>query len=310
MADRILVTGAAGFLGSHICTYFGKRGHSIAALDKFSPAHIPVELFPNLSGFFSISLPDNTFATILRQFEPSLLVHCAGSASVPYSMQEPYDDFRQSAGMTSFILETLRKHMPECHFVFFSSAAVYGNPGTLPVREKTPCRPISPYGYHKHVCELLCEEYTSLYGIKSSVLRIFSAYGERLRKQVVFDLCRKFSDPLQDTVNVYGTGDETRDFIHAGDIAQSVERIHFSGDSGVFNIASGTQTRISEIAEMIRDCFRSEKNIIYSGTSRPGDPLYWEADISRITSLGFRQGVPLDEGIRKYCTWFEAEYAE
>ncbi|MFZ5906233.1 MAG: NAD-dependent epimerase/dehydratase family protein [Nitrospirota bacterium] len=308
MPERILVTGAGGFLGSHICAYFGQRGHSIAALDKFSPAHLPVELYPNLAGFFEISLPDSTFATILRQFEPSLLIHCAGSASVPYSLQQPYDDFQQSAGVTAFVLEMLRAHMSSCHFVFLSSAAVYGNPEVLPVQEDTACRPISPYGYHKQICELLCGEYASLFGIQSSILRIFSAYGERLRKQVVFDLCRKFSDPTQERVEIFGTGEETRDFIHAIDIAQSVEHIQRSGASGVFNIASGRQTRISELAGMVKDCFGSHKSILYSGTSRSGDPLFWQADISRIASLGFRQEISLEQGIREYCRWFESEY--
>jgi UDP-glucose 4-epimerase len=310
MPDRILVTGAGGFLGSHICAYFGKRGHSIAALDKFSPAHLPVEIYPNLSGFFEIALPDSTFVTILRQFEPSLLIHCAGSASVPYSMQEPYDDFRQSAGVTSFVLDMIREHMPSCHFAFLSSAAVYGNPGTLPVKEDFPCRPISPYGYHKYMCELLCQEYDALYNIKSSVLRIFSAYGERLRKQVVFDLCRKFSDTSSGPVEVYGTGDETRDFIHAADIAQTVDCIYTSKASGVFNVASGIQTSIREIAEIIKDQLQSNKEIVYNGHSRPGDPLYWQADISRLSSLGFRQQIILQEGINKYCSWFNDIYRD
>lgn len=308
MSERILVTGASGFIGSHMCSYFGQRGHSIAALDKFSPAPVSSELYPNLSGFFEITLPDNTFLTILRQFQPSLLIHCAGTASVPYSMQEPYDDFQHSAGITAFILESLRKHMPSCHFIFLSSAAVYGNPKQLPISEETPSRPISPYGYHKHICEMLCQEYASIYDIKSSVLRIFSAYGERLRKQVVFDLCRKFNDPSWDTVEVYGTGNETRDFIHASDIAQAIDHIYRKEATGIFNVASGMQTRISEIADMVKDCFDSNKNIAYSGSSRPGDPLYWQADISRITSLGFRQEVSLENGIRDYCRWFRAEH--
>lgn len=308
MADRILVTGAAGFLGSHICTHFGKQGHSIAALDRFSPAHVSPELYPNLAGFFEISLPDDTLVTILRQFQPALLVHCAGSASVPYSMQEPHEDFRQSAGVTSFVLEMLRKHMPSCHFIFLSSAAVYGNPQQLPVNEESPCQPISSYGYHKYICEFLCREYSALFHLRCSMLRIFSAYGERLHKQVIFDLCRKFADPSGLNIEVYGTGDETRDFIHARDIAQSVELIHQSGGSGAFNIASGTQTRISEIVHMVQECFRSEKTIVYSGSSRPGDPLYWQADISKLRSLGFQQHLSIQEGIKNYCEWFSSIY--
>jgi len=308
MAERILITGAGGFIGSHICQYFGQRGHSITGVDKFSPSLLSSDLYPNLRRFYEIDLPDDTFISILREFQPGLLVHCAGSASVPYSMQKPYEDFLHSARLTAFILEALRKHLPSCHFIFLSSAAVYGNPQKLPIPEDALCQPISPYGYHKYICEMLSEEYTSIYGMKSSVLRIFSAYGERLRKQVIFDLCRKFTDPASQTVEVFGTGNETRDFIHAHDIAQAIEHVYGKGAIGVFNVASGKQTRIGDIVEMVKACFNSTRNIVYSGSSRPGDPLYWQADISRLTSLGFCQEIPLHEGIKKYCQWFETVY--
>jgi UDP-glucose 4-epimerase len=266
------------------------------------------DLYPNLRNFSTMNLPDKTFISLIGEFQPALLIHCAGSASVPYSMQEPYEDFREAAGVTAFILETLRNYMPSCHFVFLSSAAVYGNPQKLPVSEEAHCRPISPYGYHKYICEMLCREYKSIYNIKSSVMRIFSAYGERLRKQIVFDLCRKFSDPSVKRVELFGTGNETRDFIHARDIAHAIECVHTAEAPGVFNVASGIQTRIGEVVEMIKDCFRSTKEIVYSGSTRPGDPLYWQADISRLSSLGFRQEVRLEEGIMNYCRWFKAEY--
>jgi UDP-glucose 4-epimerase len=308
MPERILVTGAGGFLGSHICHYFGQRGHSIAAIDRLPVSPEMADLYPNLRRFYSMDLPEKNLVTVIGEFQPELLIHCAGSASVPYSVQEPYEDFRQAAGVTAFLLETLRKFMPSCHFVFLSSAAVYGNPQKLPVGEESPCQPISPYGYHKYICEMLCREYESIYHVKSSILRIFSAYGERLRKQVIFDLCRKFSDPSSNRVELFGTGNETRDFVHARDIAQAIECVRHAKTSGIFNVASGTQTRISEVVEMIKHCFHSTKEIVYSGSSRPGDPLYWKADIVRLSSLRFRQEIPLQEGIMNYCRWFNSAY--
>ena len=306
MAERILVTGAGGFLGSHICNYFGQRGHIVAAVDRLPLSSEQGKLYPNLKNFHVMSLPDRSFARIIRELQPGLLVHCAGIASVPYSMKEPYDDFQQSAGVTAFILETLRKHMPSCHFIFLSSAAVYGNPQKLPIDEKAPCQPISPYGYHKYICELLCHEYQSIYKMKCSMLRIFSAYGERLRKQLIFDLCNKFTDPSAKSVEVYGTGNETRDFIHAADIVRSVELIHDANAAGVFNVASGIQTRVSEVAEMIKTSLKSRKKISYSGASRPGDPLHWQADIAGLSSFGFLPATSLSEGIKKYCKWFKS----
>jgi UDP-glucose 4-epimerase len=310
MPERILVTGGGGFLGSHICHYFGQRGNSIVAVDRVAAPPETTGRYLNLSNFHAMTLPDNRFIAILQEFQPSLLIHCAGSASVPNSVQEPYEDFQQAAGVTAFILETLRNYTPSCHFVFLSSAAVYGNPQKLPVGEESPCQPISPYGYHKYICEMLCREYESIYHMKCSVLRIFSAYGERLRKQVIHDLCRKFSDPSFNSVELFGTGNETRDFVHAHDIARAIECILNANASGLFNVASGIQTRISEIVEMIKDCFHSTKEIVYSGAIRPGDPLYWQADISRLAALGFRQEVAFREGIQHYCRWFESLYGK
>jgi len=307
MPEHILVTGAGGFLGSHICNYFGQQGHSIAAIDRVPVSSEMGKFYPNLRDFHTMSLPDKSFSTVIKEFQPALLIHCAGTASVPYSMQEPYDDFQQSAGVTAFILETIRKHMPSCRFAFLSSAAVYGNPQKLPICETDPCQPISPYGYHKYICEMLCQEYGSIYNIKNSVLRIFSAYGEHLRKQVIYDLCKKFSDPSSNTVEVYGTGNETRDFIHAVDIAQAINYIHNANASGVFNLASGIQTSISEVVERIKSFLNSKKDIVYSGASRIGDPLHWQADISRLSSLGFQPKFSLNEGIHKYCQWFMSQ---
>ena len=308
MQKRILVTGAGGFLGSHICQYFGNKGHTIAAVGRFSAAPEMTAQYLNVWKFCGMTLPDKTFTKVVRDFQPNLLVHCAGTSSVPESILEPYSDFQRTVEVCAFTLEITRREAPGCKFILISSASVYGNPTVLPISKTMPCNPISPYGYHKRMCEILVDEYSFLHGISAAILRIFSAYGERLHKQVIFDLCRKFADPQTGGVEVYGTGKESRDFIHAQDVARAIECIYNCDATGYFNLASGTEKYICEVVQLIKETYGSKKDIIFSGHVRPGDPLRWQADISDLKSLGFKPQVTLAKGIKKYCAWFKNYY--
>ena len=303
---RSMVTGAGGFLGSWIASHLGKKGHRIAAVGRFTTFPGTKEI-PNLWKLCGMTLPDGRFEEAVREFRPTLLVHCAGTASVADSVSAPYVDFHRTAEVCAYVLETLRKLSPGCHFILLSSAAVYGNPFSLPVAEDSLLRPISPYGYHKQICELLAEEYGTLHGIPTSVLRIFSAYGEGLRKQVVHDLFNKFMATDPTSVEIFGTGEETRDFIHAEDVARIVELVAASGATGVFNAASGCETTIRELASMIATVLDSPKRILFNGLRRQGDPVNWRADISRLYALGFRPAMTLREGIATYRQWLLEE---
>ena len=145
--------------------------------------------------------------------------------------------------------------------------------------------------------ELLCHEYREIYGIESVVLRIFSAYGPGLAKQVVFDIYQKFAH--LDQVSLFGNGNESRDFIYATDIAAAVELVASSSKaSGVYNLASGRETSIRELAETIQSILGSEKAISFSQQERKGDPGRWRADISRIQALGFEPKTSLVDGLK------------
>jgi len=300
---RTTITGAGGFLGSHIARYLGSKGHEVCVVGRFASLS-EASAIPNLWKLCGMTLPDRRFDEAVDEFKPTLLVHCAGTASVVESVNAPYTDFHRTVEVCAYVLETLRKFSPGCHFIFLSSAAVYGNPQMLPVRENTPLVPISPYGYHKMICELLVEEYSALHGIPSAIFRIFSAYGEGLERQVVHDLFSKFYDPHTDVVEIFGTGIETRDFIHADDIARLVEIIAEKQATGIFNVASGYETTIGDLAKMIAIITGSTKKLFFNGVRRQGDPEKWQADISRLTDIGFSPAVSMQEGLEAYARWY------
>jgi UDP-glucose 4-epimerase len=304
--ERVLITGAGGFLGSHIAHYFGSLGHSIAAVGRFAATPASALSYPNLWKLCGMTLPDAAFHAIVREFRPTLLVHCAGTASVADSVREPYTDFQKTVEVCAYALESVRTLAPGCRFVLISSASVYGNPTELPVRESSPQQPVSPYGYHKMLSEVLAGEYAALHGVKVAVLRLFSAYGERLRRQVVHDLCLKFLEPGPGGVELFGTGSESRDFIHATDVARAIHCIHKNDAVGVFNIANGVQTTIAELAGIIQRLFGNSKPVRFNGQVRPGDPLNWQASIDRIAALGFRPELALEEGLARYVEWYQS----
>lgn len=305
---RVMITGSGGFLGYHLCRVLGSAGHRIAAVGRFATTQISEFSLPNLEMIAAMTLPDTRFTDAFIRFKPDVLVHCASTASVALSMKEPYEDFKNSVDVCAFALDTARHHGKECSFVLLSSAAVYGNPALTPIADDTPCKPISAYAYHKRMCELLVDEYEQLYGMKAATVRIFSAYGERLRRQVVHDICRQVTDPSRADVQLDGTGEETRDFIHATDVARGIGCVIDAGARGTFNLSSGNQTSIATLAKLICASWNVEKPVRFSGRSRAGDPKILAADISRLSNLGFTPSVSLADGIRLYCNWYRETF--
>lgn len=301
MSHCTMVTGAGGFLGSHVAEHLSSSGHDIVALGRFSGV-APLGLSSGAAKLVGMTLPDRRFVDAVRTYRPTLLVHCAGTASVPDSVAEPYVDFQRTVDVCAFVIETLRTQAPGCHFVYLSSAAVYGNPEIQPITEDTPTKPVSPYGYHKMLCELLTREASELQGMLTSVIRIFSAYGSGQQKQVVFDLFRRFSAVGESKVGILGTGDETRDFIHAVDVARCVEIISQKRAAGIFNVASGESTSIRRLAELLKQALHSPKELVFSGQRRVGDPVQWRADISKLAQLGYAPSISLQEGLHRFVS--------
>ena len=291
---RILIVGSKGFIGSH-CVDFFSRGHEVWGCD--------VVLDYNTPRYISINAVDSDFLEIFQQLKFEVCINCSGAANVPFSLQKPFNDFKLNTLNVFKLLEAIRLHAPECKFITMSSAAVYGNPETLPIVEEQKRMPVSPYGYHKVMAEMVCEEYSRFWGVRTCCLRIFSAYGPRLKKQLFWDLYHKIKE--QDEPTLWGTGRESRDFIYISDIVRIIDLaiIHSEFDGEVVNVANGKQITIAEVAETVRQVSGTNKVIRFNGEERVGDPINWEASIDTIVQWGYKPTIDLKNGISNYISW-------
>ncbi len=302
--STVLITGVAGFLGRYISRHFHRQGYRVIGTDNSPPENAPTA---NISSYHRMRLPDLEFGNVLQANQPDILIHCAGRAAVALSVDDPHSDFYSNAVVTFEVLDAVRKFAPHCRVIFLSSAAVYGNPTHLPISEKDRASPVSPYGFHKLQSEQICAEFSSIYDLKTAGVRIFSAYGPGLRRQVIWDICQKAI--LQNSLILQGTGEESRDFIHALDIANAIDCVanqaEMKGES--YNLATGEEVPIRSLVELVLESLEIEKQPEFNGVIPAGVPLNWRADISRLRSLGFKPSVTFERGIKTFAYWCRAE---
>ena len=298
MTSKVLITGAAGFIGSTLWRCLGSS-HEVVACVTTEPASYS----PPPGRIYRFRLPNEELKHILAREHPDFVVHCAGGSSVTKSLVAPAADFRDSVTATDSLLEAVAASSPDTRVIFISSAAVYGNPVELPARETVPPLPISPYGYHKLMCEQICQKYYQLARIPTIILRVFSVFGPGLRKQVVWDIYQKWLE--SEVVTLSGTGDETRDWIYVDDLVRVIQLVmekgEFTGEA--VNVATGCEVTLRYFAASCCDALGGARSLSFTGELRPGDPHHWQADISRLQGLGFSNWISLEDGIHRYRDW-------
>lgn len=293
---KILVVGSRGFIGSHCHQYFLSRGHEVTGCDVTGNEE---------ASYIKINPNGNSFDRIFEKKHFDLCINAAGSAHVDYSFTYPEKDFELNVSLVINILAAIKKFSPGCKLINFSSAAVYGNPEYLPIPELAATHPLSPYGYHKKVSEDLLHEYSKLFNLSTCSLRVFSAYGEGLRKQLFWDMYQKAISGLP--VKLFGTGSESRDFIYIADLVEVVALVlkgaPFKGE--VYNVANGEEVTIRDAAESFYSELDPSVNFTFSGEEKVGDPKNWLADITKIQRLGYARKFTFAEGINRYCKWLK-----
>jgi UDP-glucose 4-epimerase len=232
-----------------------------------------------------------------------VVIHCAGSASVGFSLEQPAQDFRSTVGTTLELLEYMRACAPDAALVYPSSGAVYGRALSLPIREDAPLAPISPYGVHKQMAEELCRSYGQSFGIRTAIVRIFSAYGPELRKQLLWDACRKanLGDP-----RFAGTGRETRDWVHVEDVARLllIAGGHADKTGTTVNGATGDDVAVESILTALFDALGTDLRPEFTGSARVGDPERVAGDPSRAMTWGWKPRRQWREAVGQYAHWF------
>lgn len=241
------------------------------------------------SGLYTPVTGSDELRALIDDFRPDVVINAAGTASVGASVEDPLNDFRGSVQTCAGVLDAVRRSEVRPLVVLLSSAAVYGNPASLPVSEDAPLHPISPYGFHKMMCELLAREYAKCFGLEFLVCRFFSVFGPAQRRLLVWELYQQLTTGAP-TAWLSGTGQETRDFLYVDDLVGAllglIENFKtFDSDLVTVNVAGGEETTVLQLAEMIRVLVAPESEIRCRGNLRVNDPLYWRADISRLQTL-------------------------
>lgn len=316
MSQTLLVTGAAGFIGSHLAERLVAEGNRVIGVDNFSPfypreikqAHVNESLAG--SSRFQLIEADirdrDSINSIVASHKPDTVVHLAAMAGVRPSIENPALYVDVNVGGTLSMLDAA-VHNQVKKFVFASSSSVYGNNEKVPFAEIDRVdAPISPYAASKRSAELLCHTYWSLYGLPVTCLRFFTVFGPRQRPDLAIS---KFLRAVAngDTVALFGDGSSSRDYTYIGDIIDGVcAAIDKCAAFGVFNLGGNHPVQLRKLLEEIEACVGKKANV-KSLPMQSGDVDRTYADLERSSvALGYRPQTGLAEGLAKQWQWMQS----
>ena len=301
---RVLITGGTGFIGSHLVQRSLARGFEVTVLSRGTDCHscVPDADMEKIE-FVSGTVQEISQLDIhLSQFDA--VFHLAGTSAISHSVENPWEDFDNTLHASISLLEELRKLKQRPTVVFSSSAAVYSQSTDFPYTEESTTSPVSPYGVSNLAVERYIAVYSRLYGIPAASLRLFSVYGPRQNKQVIFDLFQKLSKN-PNRLQVLGDGQQLRDFVFVEDVVDAffVALENSPLDGSVYNVGSGEFVSIRQLVEAVCAASDLTPKIEYTGRTRPGNAQHLTADISKLRKIGYDPKTQLAVGLEKTFDW-------
>jgi UDP-glucuronate 4-epimerase len=316
--QKILVTGAAGFIGFHLTRRLLGDGHSVLGVDNFNSYYIPKlkrdriaqikKDFPSTE-ILELDIKNPELENVVKNFAPEVVVHLAAQAGVRYSLENPWAYIDSNVAGFQRILESVRASKP-LHFIFASSSSVYGSNKKMPYSvDDRVDNPVSIYGATKRSNELMGKVYADLFGIPTTGLRFFTVYGSWGRPDMAYF---SFTEKILkgESIPVFNNGNLKRDFTHVSDIVESIVRLKDHAPRGdnfrLLNIGASQPTQLMEFISTLEGVIGKKAKLEYK-PHQPGDVLETYADVSALEKLTkYQPHVGLREGLIEFFNWYKS----
>ncbi|RLE48627.1 MAG: hypothetical protein DRJ31_06840 [Candidatus Methanomethylicota archaeon] len=300
MAKRALVTGGAGFIGSHLVKRLVKSGFDVRVLDNFHSGR-KENLTEVIDRIELIKGDIRNYKTVEKSVKGvDAIFHLAALIDVQESLRKPKTYHEVNSTGTLNLLKAATKQKIT-KFIYTSTCAVYGNPIRLPIDENHPLNPLSPYAASKLSAENYCKAFSKSYGLKTTILRLFNVYGPNQNTSKYSGVILEFIKRIRRDKPpiIFGDGNQTRDFIYVEDVADFLIKALEIDANGVFNIGTGKQTSINQLAStLLKITGKSHLKPIYE-KPRPGDIKHSVADISKaVKTFHIKPKTSLEEGLK------------
>lgn len=301
---KVLVTGGAGFIGSHLVDRLVQEGHDVVVVDNLSTGKR--KNVNRAATFYKADIQSTRLERVFRNERPSVIMHLAAQMNVRRSVEDPMFDANVNILGTLNVIEQAARHGARKVVFASSGGAIYGEQDIFPAPESHPMRPLSPYGISKLSGEHYLSYYQRVSGIQTVSLRFANVYGPRQDPEgeagVVAIFIQKMLTGEQPVVN--GNGRQTRDFVFVEDVVEANLLVMGQGIEGVFNVGTSSETPVNELFAIIKELTKSDCKEVH-GPAKKGEQLRSTIDATKLRQqMGWEAKVSLSEGLRKTVDYF------